>query len=271
MIKRIIYYFFLTALLLTPIKSLLAATTLSVPLPGMNQGVSGPAEYIRGVFLFAISAVGIVALTTLAVGGFMYVASAGNQARQEAAKEIIWGAIGGIIILATSYLLLNTINPDLLKITDPAITVPAAPASGSAAPPTVAQSGTMTEKEARDKLQSAGVSVNKSACSFSGQQDCTSLDNVRKVTIENVVKFKNNCGCEVVITGGTESGHSSGQYSHANGYKIDYRLSTDTDNYIKKNFEPAGTRSDGSPTYKDSQGNTYALEGNHWDVTYYNL
>jgi hypothetical protein len=38
------------------------------------------------------------------------------------------------------------------------------------------------------------------------------------------------------VQGGTEVGHSSGTYSHYNGYKIDIGLNTCHSNYIKGSF-----------------------------------
>ncbi len=65
-------------------------------------------------------------------------------------------------------------------------------------------------------------------------------------------------------------GHaSSSTYSHSNGYKLDYRLNTCLNNYITKHYTYLGLRSDGAKKYKSAAGNIYALEGNHWDVTYY--
>ena len=37
---------------------------------------------------------------------------------------------------------------------------------------------------------------------------------------------------------------------------------------IKGRFTYIGLRDDGAPMYKDARGNTWALEGNHWDILF---
>ncbi len=69
--------------------------------------------------------------------------------------------------------------------------------------------------------------------------------------------------------GGTETGHASGTYSHWNGYKLDISLNTCINNYITNSFTYIGLRGDGAKQYQASSGNIYALEGNHWDITFY--
>jgi hypothetical protein len=47
------------------------------------------------------------------VGGYMYMTSAGNSASTGKAKGIITDALIGLILALCSWILLNTINPDL--------------------------------------------------------------------------------------------------------------------------------------------------------------
>ena len=72
-----------------------------------------------------------------------------------------------------------------------------------------------------------------------------------------------------IIKGGTETGHSSGTYSHWNGYKIDIGISSCLDNYVKTRYTYIGLRGDGAAQYRDTKTNIFALEGNHWDITFY--
>ncbi|ESN90916.1 hypothetical protein HELRODRAFT_90713, partial [Helobdella robusta] len=101
----------------------------------------------------------------------------------------------------------------------------------------------------------------------------TSLEGIRKKTINQLLTLKRASGCEIVVTGcGTESGHghsTRGAKSHANGYKVDLRINTCISNYIKSNFAHIGQRGgDQADMYKSSAGNIYALESDHWDVLY---
>jgi ABC-type branched-subunit amino acid transport system substrate-binding protein len=120
---------------------------------------------------------------------------------------------------------------------------------------------TYTDAEARRVLSNAGIGVNNPA-------PRTSLEGIRKSTIEAIITLKRASGADIVITGGTESDHASGTYSHANGYKVDLRLNSTLNNYIETHFAKAGTVG-GYPAYKASSGNLYVKEGDHWDVTVY--
>ena len=73
--KRKLLFFIIIFLLIAPFITATAVTTLEQPLPGMPPTVSGPADYIIGLFISAISIVGLVAVTTIAFGGFVYLTS----------------------------------------------------------------------------------------------------------------------------------------------------------------------------------------------------
>jgi len=51
------------------------------------------------------------------------------------AKERIWGAVIGIVFLICSYLILQTIDPNLLKLSPKYLTSPNAPTTSSAPTP----------------------------------------------------------------------------------------------------------------------------------------
>ncbi len=68
---------------------------------------------------YLISIAGIIALAALIVGGILYLTSAGKPEQIDRAKKQILGAFLGIIILFSSYLILRTINPELVKLNLP--------------------------------------------------------------------------------------------------------------------------------------------------------
>jgi len=128
----------------------------------------------------------------------------------------------------------------------------------------------MSDSSARSRITGAKITVSSSGgCSDRNKTNCTSLDQVNSGTVDGIITLKNASGCAITITGGTETGHASGTYSHWNGYKFDISLNSCIDAYIKKSFAYQGLRSDGSPLYKSSAGNLYAKEGSHWDILYY--
>jgi hypothetical protein len=73
-------------------------------------------ELIRYIYMFALGAVGIVALIAILIGAVMYVTSAGNPDKMRDAKDRIISAILGIILLLSSVLILRLINPDLVRL-----------------------------------------------------------------------------------------------------------------------------------------------------------
>jgi len=87
-------------------------------MPGVGAKGSSPSmsDYINGIYNFAVAAVVFSALLMITIGGFMYMVSAGNQAQAGTAKRIIIDALLGLVVVFTIYLILHTINPDLVSI-----------------------------------------------------------------------------------------------------------------------------------------------------------
>lgn len=79
------------------------------------EGTTFP-EYVVGFYKFAVAFVAIAALLMMTIGGFYYIASAGNQAQAGTAKTIVKDALLGLIVVLVTWLILNTINPKLLEI-----------------------------------------------------------------------------------------------------------------------------------------------------------
>lgn len=127
----------------------------------------------------------------------------------------------------------------------------------------------LTHAEATKKLQEAGITWSSSGnCSNRNNKRCTSFEEINSETIDGIISFKRVSGCEVRITGGTETGHSTSSKSHWNGFKVDINPSVCVSDFIENNFEAAGVRSDGAKQFKDGAGNTYARESDHWDITF---
>ncbi|MDX3073071.1 hypothetical protein ACIP98_22975 [Streptomyces sp. NPDC088354] len=129
----------------------------------------------------------------------------------------------------------------------------------------------LTHAQATAMFRSAGITWSSSGgCSDRNNSTCTSFDQLNQASAQGAVTLKHASGCALNITGGTETGHASGTYSHWNGYKLDYGKNTCITNYIHGSFGYIGLRGDGAPQYQSGSGNIYADEGNHWDVLYYN-
>ncbi|OXA45609.1 uncharacterized protein LOC110856663 [Folsomia candida] len=134
----------------------------------------------------------------------------------------------------------------------------------------VADASAMTHAQAMTRLTAAGMSVTSSGgCSDRNNPTCTSFEGVRENTIAGLETLKRASACPINVTGGTETGHASGTYSHWNGYKADISLNACINSYVTNSFTYIGDRGDGAPMYQSAAGNIYAKEGNHWDILYY--
>lgn len=95
-----------------------AETKLTYTFPGMNSvTVADPGAYVYTVFTFALGIVGLAALAFLVYGGIRYILSAGNPSALADAKDRMTAALIGVVLLLSSYLILNTIDPRLLQLT----------------------------------------------------------------------------------------------------------------------------------------------------------
>lgn len=97
-----------------------ACINYNYPWCGKNAP-TGIADLVGKFYGYALAAVGVAALGAIIYGGILHTVSAGNASQQSEAKAWIWGAVTGVALLLGAYLLLNTINPELTKLTDPII------------------------------------------------------------------------------------------------------------------------------------------------------
>lgn len=124
----------------------------------------------------------------------------------------------------------------------------------------------LTHAQATSRLRSSNITWSSSGnCSNRNNPTCTSFEQVNLATIQGAQTLKSASGCGLNVTGGTETGHASGTYSHWNGYKLDFSLSSCLTGYIQRNFTSIGGNK-----WRSGAGNIYFLESNHWDVTYFN-
>lgn len=257
----------------------------------------GSCELVAMVNLIIVWLIGILFMVfavMMVVAGFGLITSGGNQSALDAAKSKFTNAIVGIIIVLAAWLIVDTVMSGLVGggetgqpmgqlsgwgpwsrvmcttqmetnayvregpgATDPSQSI-VTPPSGSV------PAGSLTQAEAEARLAGQDISVVSSGgCTDRTRSNCTSLDGVRENTLNRIIELQDTVGTPLVITGGTEAGHAGGQYSHANGYKIDLRPTPALNNHIYSNYTQIGPT-----TYRDQRGNTYYRhEPDHWDVT----
>ena len=111
--KRIFTILILTTICLIFVT--LSAQAIDYPEIGRNVPGTTLEGYVRYIYLFALSIVGIAALGAITFGGITYMLSDTITSKDEA-KKWIWGAVTGLILALAAYLILYTINPDLVSL-----------------------------------------------------------------------------------------------------------------------------------------------------------
>ncbi|MFA4831360.1 MAG: pilin, partial [Patescibacteria group bacterium] len=86
-----------------------------------QQEFGNIAEFIRYIYKYSMIAGITISILMIIVAGLQYVTSAGEQTKITSAKKRISGAIMGLVLLATSYTILNTINPALVNLRLPQV------------------------------------------------------------------------------------------------------------------------------------------------------
>lgn len=82
---------------------------------------TGLAEYAKYIFNFSVAIIGLILFGVLIRAGILYLTSAGQPAKLNEAKERIISVFLGVILLLSGYLILTTINPQLVIFEFPAI------------------------------------------------------------------------------------------------------------------------------------------------------
>ncbi len=77
-----------------------------------QEGINSLVKYI---IKWAFRLAGVFAFIMIVYAGFQYLVSGGNTAQQKDAQERIVSAIIGIVLLFAFYIILYTINPDILR------------------------------------------------------------------------------------------------------------------------------------------------------------
>ncbi|MFA7169325.1 MAG: pilin [Candidatus Paceibacterota bacterium] len=91
-----------------------------VHIPGLPEGgVIDISAYLIGIYNFLLSIVGIVAVIMLIIGGMRYITAAGNSGAVTSAKDTIWSALSGLMLALLSWVIVSTINPDVLYLRQP--------------------------------------------------------------------------------------------------------------------------------------------------------
>ncbi len=262
--------------------------TLLAPLPGLGLGDNKPFEtdnkknpcafgnYLNIMIKLIIGICAVLAMVMIVMGGIEYMTSE-LVSTKEQGKDTITNAILGLVIALGVFVILNTLNPDLLKL-----------CLDNMQPATITMLSEEDQPQTYDletKLYPNGIkfgvkwddSVSQKAtlpnyvkisplkeCITVGQPNCTST---RGLNPDNVKTTQWGCLCDLVITGGTEfwlHGGKNGKTTHKlDSGTVDLRLETKLNDYINK----YGKKTEGKygPVYTIGSI-SYLKENDHWHV-----
>ncbi len=234
--------------------------TLLAPIDGYVGDAGGKTQansYLEGIFILAIAVAGGLAVIMIIWGGIQYMSTDAISGKSEA-KNTIQNAIWGLLLAISAWLILNTINPNLVKFD---LSLPKlGPGGTTSGVPATVEPGELTNEQALALLAVPGIDI----------ADGIDLSGTRPETIAEILAMQKACGCEVTVNSTTSGIHSvdNPSCSHVNGYKVDLNDTSGLNSYITTKYKRVGTREeDKAPLYQaPSGGAIYARESDHWDV-----
>jgi len=220
-------------------------------------------NYLDLMVTIFIGIAAVLAMVMIVVGGLEYMTSELVSAKADG-KEKIRNAVLGLLLALGAFLILKTINPDLVNICFDALEeirieqsfdLPQAPINGRYCSEPDYLGGSLENLNWNNSVWPeltplpAGIGIDISGgtspcygencveCEYVGQKSCTSL---RGFDTQVVEKAKDWCGesCEVIITGGTECWEHSRSGSHKPGSStVDLRFTPTLDAWVLEGKE----------------------------------
>lgn len=252
-----------------------AEYTLLTPLPGtVDNAPIKLGDYLPAVFNLAIGIAAVMAFVAITWGGITYATSDAITGKAQG-REWITNAIWGLLLVIGAWVILYTINPQILKF-NLILETP----NVQAGEPTVTAGGvggvSMTSVEQasdatiRTDLTKAGFTFNHDMCTTQYQKNCTNVNNLPPNTVIALETLIKDCGCNIQITGGTETNtvhktHGPGQTA------VDLTSDSLTSWFVSKGFMRVGEKA-ASVKLSNGQVLNFLYEaagegsstGNHW-------
>jgi len=86
--------------------------------PWCQTGAQDPAGLVSTFYKIALGLAAAAAMGVLIYGAILWTVSGAISSKQDA-MQYIWGAIWGLVLLLAAYVILYTINPNLVNLTNP--------------------------------------------------------------------------------------------------------------------------------------------------------
>lgn len=219
-------------------------------------GDTGILGLLQRIFTLMLIAAVVLAVVFMIIGGARY-ATGDKVGSVQGGREIITNAITGLLFALFAWLLLNIINPDLLRFT---LTLPnigkaltpggSASSTGSTIPgegcgADISQEEcfrriSADEARVRTLLASGDISINREPCLRPDKRvACTNVGLLSNTTSSRLLEVKRGCvaaspQCEMMVTGGTEYWFHAENGNHRKFTAVDLRIGgAPLDTFIK--------------------------------------
>lgn len=98
-----------------PIPTLTPLSNIEV-VPGETASIPWIAQYIVAIYRYGLIIAAMFTVIAFMISGIMYLTAGGLPQNITKAKSISFGALTGVVLLVSSYLILNMINPNLTEL-----------------------------------------------------------------------------------------------------------------------------------------------------------
>ena len=133
-----------------------------VGIPGISNAASDFGKYINQLFFLSISIAALLAVIKIILAGVQWMLSDVVTSKSQA-KADIWGAVLGLLIIVSSVLILNTINPNLTKLNVLAgaqkLGAVSSPIRATTPPPTALQTEQARFSQSPDNVQAVNQAM----------------------------------------------------------------------------------------------------------------
>lgn len=271
-LKNKISFLITTAFLLPSVTLALEKYTLLAPLPGIDA-TTDFTSWLPQAFNLTIGIAAGLAFVMITLGGIMYATTDAITNKGEG-KKYITNAIYGLLLVIGSWVILNTINPQIL---DFKWTVPLPNIQRPVPSATVATKMTSAQIQAdatvRQNLPKR-VTVYRGACTSGATVGCVNMNGILPQTIKGLENLQLLCDCDISITGGTEGAHTPGS-AHYTGRAVDIDNTSELMKTISPNASPKACTpfiGPGRASYswepKGVACGKVASSGDHWHIEY---
>jgi hypothetical protein len=245
--------------------------------PGSSCPIDWISQYVAAVYRYGVGLAAVLAVIMIMVGGFLWLTAGGRQDQVTRAKEFIISSLTGLLLALFSFLILQTVNPQLvnlkslkvetLNIKDPHLTEPS---YGPGQRPIPDKPSKFDELTIREHLSGFGVRT------WESSPGATQLEGLPDLSIQFLRDIGSTFGGSsdnvvMTVTGATEELYHSDRHGVGiNTFDIDDQLATPLRYAIENN--PSQQLSWGTAYYFDYFINNqlytvmWVDEGDHYHV-----